>query len=311
MNMKRLTVFLISVVLTSHALAQKEKGIGETPKEKSGYKEGVISSHPRYDFFSASLGLGGVGFTHFNLFVQVTTPVFKRIGAYGTWAPAIFNSLKNENPADQQFYDAGINLTLFGGKSNSKTKVAISRSAINKGDKFRAMYYINEYLDHYTSLNARVGYMHLELARTAPKGLFVENSTVPTPGFPYDQLRVKSIYTIPYAGIALEDKVNSKVGYRGKIYKAVYKKRFYFDVLFPTVDVSMPKYNIVMDTSGVAAKKTGYRFGYGISNSGVGWDFDVSLLPYNHTKEQKALFTGCFTWRATFMISQFFTRRNK
>ncbi len=291
------------------SFAQKEFGEAISVKGKSNYKEGVISNNPRYDFFSASIGVGGMGFMHYNMYVHITSPLFKRIGAYGVWAPSIFNPLESENPANQTFYDGGLNFTLFGGISNAKTKVAISRSAISKGTRFRAIYYINEYLDHYTSLNARAGFMHMELARVTPKGLFKENSAVPTPGFPYDQLQVKSTYSMPYVGLAIEDKINATVGYRGMAYKAVYKKRYYFDVLFPSLDVTMSGYSIKMDTGGVAAKNTGYRFGYGVSNSGIGWDFDFSLLPQNRTKDQKAPYTACLTWRATFMISQFFTRR--
>ncbi len=291
------------------AIAQ-DKGLGKTLKDKTGYKEGEISSRPSHDFFSASLGLGGIGFTHFNVYVQATTPVFKRLGAYGTWAIPVFNSLKSENPVDQSFYDLGLNFTLFGGKSNSRTKVALSRSAINKGDKYRMIYYTNEYLDHYTGISARGGFMQLNLARHGKKGLYRETAATHTPGFPISELPVKYAYQTPYIGISLEDKVNSKLGRGGKIYNVVYKKKFYFDVLLPNLTVSSPTYSIALDTAyGVSAKSTGYRFGYGVSNAGVGMDFDLMLLPYDKLKDEKALFTACLTWRATFMISQFFTKK--
>ncbi len=312
MRSSKLYTLLFSCIclIGTPTLQAQDKGLGKTPKDKSEYKEGEISSHPSHDFFSASLGLGGIGFTHFNLYVQATTPVYKRLGAYGTWAIPIFNSLKSENPVDQSYYDAGLNFTLFGGKSNSKTKVALSRSAINKGDNYRLIYYTTEYLNHYTGLSARGGYMQLNLARNGKKGLYHETATRPTPGFPISELPVQYTYQTPYVGIALEDKVNSKLGRGGKIYNVVYKKKFYFDVLLPNLSVSSPTYNIALDTAnGVSAKKTGYRFGYGVSNAGVGMDFDLLLLPYDKLKDEKALFTASLTWRATFMISQFFTKK--
>ncbi len=305
----RNTLLLLAIVGAGASYGQKQKGLGETPKGSSDYKEGEISSHPSHDFFAASLGIGGMGFMHFNGYAIVNTPIYKRIGGYGVWAPSIFNPLRSENPANQQYFEGGVNLTLIGGKSTSATKVAVGRSSISKGDKYRMISYITEYLPHYTSLNARGGYMKLDLARTMPKGLYKEASATPTPGFPYDQLQVTSSYNLPYVGVALEDKVNSRVGYRGKVYKAVYKKRFYFDVLLATQNVSLPGYSVVLDTSGVPAKKKGYRLGYGVSNSGIGWDFDFMLLPHDHSKAQTAPFTACLTWKATFMISQFFTRK--
>lgn len=278
----------------------------------------VISENPKSNGFNLTLGVGGMGFTNYHLRVDAGFPIYKRLGGQLNWGHTIWNVQANEGKADKNYLNAGLSFMLFGTTYEGETQVG--GGSTSSGNRLYFSYY-NMDLKHYLGMSVRGGFLKTTLTPNSSDGYHV--TTEPYASYNPWGMRTIAQFNAPYFGIALEDKVNSKVEIGGKLFFAVYKKSYFMDLIFSQGSITQANVqdgnkplgsnvmsvNVAMDSTASFKAKRGIRFGYELQNAKVGMGFELGLLPRATTATSTALFNGYLGWKFTYCLSSWYRKK--